>query len=254
MNSIASFEMSEVFGPAYAAAYDSLYASKDYNAEAELLRRVFEQYGARPVRRVLDLGCGSGNHLAELSRAGFDVTGVDRSEAMLAEARKKNSIRHVPLFHSDLLDFRSSQRFDAVVMLFAVLGYQISDDAVNAAFATVRHHLLPGGLFVFDCWYRPAVEHLGLEQRSITVSSSFGPISRTAIGAVDPSDPRLCHVDFRLDPGGIHERHTVRAFDERELTCHAAAAGLRMLRVGAFPDFDRDPSALTWNVLAVACA
>ena len=69
----------DVFGRDYAAAYDGLYQDKDYRAECELIERVFNLYGQGPVRRVLDLGCGTGGHAVVLAARGFDVLGVDRS-------------------------------------------------------------------------------------------------------------------------------------------------------------------------------
>jgi len=84
-------EGSAVFGSCYAAAYDSFYAAKDYEAECRLLERVFEKYGAKPVRRILDLGCGTGGHAIPLARRGYTVVGIDRSEAMLVAAKAKSA-------------------------------------------------------------------------------------------------------------------------------------------------------------------
>jgi ubiquinone/menaquinone biosynthesis C-methylase UbiE len=41
-------------------------------------------------RRLLDVGCGTGHHLAVLQTRGFDVAGVDGSKAMLTQARAGN--------------------------------------------------------------------------------------------------------------------------------------------------------------------
>ncbi|NJL92811.1 MAG: class I SAM-dependent methyltransferase [Anaerolineae bacterium] len=41
-----------------------------------------------PDQRILDMGCGTGRHALELGRRGYQVTGVDLSEGMLAEARR----------------------------------------------------------------------------------------------------------------------------------------------------------------------
>lgn len=40
--------------------------------------------------RLLDAGCGTGHHLAELRKRGFQVAGVDASKEMLIHARKNN--------------------------------------------------------------------------------------------------------------------------------------------------------------------
>ena len=53
----------------------------------------------------------------------------------------------------------SGGKFDAALMMFAVLGYQVENDDVLAALRTARRHLEPGGLFIFDVWYGPAVLH-----------------------------------------------------------------------------------------------
>lgn len=52
--------------------------------EAPLLQRVLE---AAPSRRVLDLGCGSGEHTRFLHAMGFEATGVDASPSQLEAAR-----------------------------------------------------------------------------------------------------------------------------------------------------------------------
>ena len=78
-----------VFGCGYADQYDLLYSDKDYEAECDLLEEVFRRYGTGPVQTILDLGCGTGSHALLLARRGYQVTGVDRSQEMLAQARQK---------------------------------------------------------------------------------------------------------------------------------------------------------------------
>lgn len=50
------------------------------------LLKVFSENG---VKRVLDVGCGTGDHVIELARRGFEVVGVDRSGAMINEANRR---------------------------------------------------------------------------------------------------------------------------------------------------------------------
>jgi hypothetical protein len=50
------------------------------------------------------------------------------------------------------------------------------------------------------------------------------------------------------------ETHLMRYFFAQELDLFFSSAGFELLRLGSFPDFDRDPDETTWNILAVARA
>lgn len=146
----------------YAACYDLLYRDKDYRAEAD--------YVAGLVRRalpgaadVLELGCGTGGHAVELARRGMHVHGVDLSPAMVERALARRSAvvgeldAALCFEQGDIRCFRAGRTFDAVISLFHVMSYQVTTPDLLAAMATARAHLAPGGVFVFDSWYGPAV-------------------------------------------------------------------------------------------------
>ena len=65
-------------------------------------------------------------------------------------------------------------------MMFTVLGYQLEDIDLMAALATVRRHLDPGGLFIFDVWNGPAVLAVrpGERRVSVTEGSTALPAKR----------------------------------------------------------------------------
>lgn len=257
--------MSAQFGATYAAHYDEIYRGKQYAGECDLVEELFRREAAAPVHTVLDLGCGTGSHTVELARRGYRVTGVDRSPAMLAEARRKAAglaAASLPRFvEADLRGFRAGERFDAVLMMFAVLGYQVTDDDLADALATVAAHLAPSGLFAADLWYGPAVEAIGPSARaSVVRREEGGELRRVVSGSLVPGR-RVCRVaiELELDRGGARELverevHEMRYFDRAELAARLAAAGLELRRLAAFPTLDREPDESTWNVLAVARA
>ncbi|HEY3668892.1 MAG TPA: class I SAM-dependent methyltransferase, partial [Polyangiaceae bacterium] len=53
---------------------------------SELASDVVAWLRPQPGERILDLGCGTGTLSAEIARQGARVTGVDRSEEMIASA------------------------------------------------------------------------------------------------------------------------------------------------------------------------
>ena len=137
----------EVFGSNYAEAYDIVYRDKDYAAECDLIERLFQRYGEGPMASVLDLGCGTGNHSLLLDQRGYEVVGVDRSASMLAHARSKaaksepNNGRKEAFYQGDIRNVDLQRQFDAVLIMFAVLGYQLENSDVLSALKTARRHL-----------------------------------------------------------------------------------------------------------------
>ncbi len=54
--------------------YDLIYEEAvDYEQEGALLQRIFQDCGVGTVKRILDLGSGTGNHALILSSKGYDV-------------------------------------------------------------------------------------------------------------------------------------------------------------------------------------
>lgn len=256
--------MKEPFGSNYAGCYDALYAEKDYEAECDLIERVLRTYGEGKIASILDLGCGTGNHALPLARRGFEAIGVDRSEFMVEQARSKAAssgpTSHADFYEADIRSVDVGRRFDAALMMFAVLGYQLANEDVIAALRAARRHLDPGGLFLFDVWYGPAVLFQRPSERVKIVPTATGKILRVSSGALD-TDRHACTVRYHVWTfaadrllSETEEEHTVRYFFPLELNLFLETAGFTPVRLGAFPEFDRDPDEHTWNVLCVARA
>ena len=243
----------EAFGTQYASFYDALYSEKDYEAECDLIEEIVHQYRDGGMNTILDLGCGTGGHSIPLSQRGYMVTGVDRSEPMLAEARLKSDPSHAPDFvHGDVRDLKLGRKFDVVLMMFAVLGYQTNDDDLRKALDTVASHLKSGGLFIGDVWYGPAVVETQPSDRSKTVETNNGALTRIATPALD-SVYNICTVDYQLELAGEaeiwEEQHSMRYFFFEELERHFEQAGLELAAMRPFPEIGGELSSATWNAL-----
>jgi len=255
--------MSDVFGPGYAGDYDTIYASKNYLKECELAERFLARYEERKTRTILDLGCGTGGHAIPFSERGYLVTGVDRSEDMLAQARAKadamEDVPNRPVFHcSDLRSLDLGEEFDAVVMMFAVLGYQVRNSDVVAALRCVSKHLRIGGLFLFDVWYGPAVLAMRPSERIRTFEKEGSRLIRLAVPKLDVRR-HCCSILFRhvlLDNDGHYretaEDHNTRFFFPMELDFFLNYVGMDLLTLVPFPEGEGEITESTWNVLGVA--
>jgi SAM-dependent methyltransferase len=253
-----------VFGPAYAAAYDLFYPERDYEAECDVIERAFGEFSALPTHRVLDLGCGTGGHAIPLAGRGYEVLGLDRSPGMLAAARLKAETADVKGRIAFLLDdvttARSMASYDAALMMFNVLGYQALPAEVAAALAAVRRALRPGGLFLFDVWQAPAVALEPPAQRWKIAEQGGARLIRLSSGQLDPA-AETCSVKIqilRLVDGRVTdktiEHHQIRYFRLEPLMKSLEGAGMEMLRLGSFPEYWREPNVQQWRVLGVARA
>jgi SAM-dependent methyltransferase len=251
------------FGPDYADAYDSIYRSKDYDGEVDLIERILIRQGLAGSRNLLDLGCGTGAHAVRLAKRGHRVVGVDRSPEMLVQARAKAvAERGLRLeFHEgDICTLNLRQQFDAALMMFTVLGYLLNDTDLKAALASVRQHLALGGLFIFDVWHGPAVLAVRPSERTISVVQGTIHIHRKT-RAVLESPRHVCRVNFdleRIAGDGRFERwqeeHFVRYYFREELESVLRQNQLELLRLRSFPDDEAPADDQSWNVVGVARA
>jgi len=141
--------------------------------------------------------------------------------------------------------------------MFAVLGYQLENVDVISSLKTANRHLRPGGLFLFDVWFGPAVLKQRPSQRVKEVPTAEGKIVRVTSGELD-IQRHICTVNYRMQrmegdrlAAETEECHRVRYFFSLELERFLQKGGFTLIRLGAFPDFDREPSEETWNVLGV---
>jgi predicted TPR repeat methyltransferase len=254
--------MSDIFGREYARSYDALSVDRDFVVECDLIETLVRTYASAPVRTVLDLGCGTGGHATVLAARGYSVTGVDRSEWMIGEARQKSGDQTTAAVFTcgDARHVNLGRTFDLVSMVGGMLDYQLTDEDVVAVLMTARRHLDAGSLLLFTVWYGPAVERQRPSERMKAAQLARGEVRRSARGELDV-ERRLCTVSFSLtrtemgrSPVVTDETHTVRYFDAGELDRFLQAAGFTSLRVSGFPEIEREPDETTWNLLVVARA
>lgn len=246
----------------YAACYDALYAEKDYAAECDFVEALLCAHAAGRVRSLLDLGCGTGGHAIPLARRGYQVTGVDRSDGMLEAARAKAAAAGVTVDFrgGDLRALDLGRTFDAVLAMFAVVGYQTSNDDLLAAFRAVRRHLAPKGLFVFDAWFGPAVLAQRPTDRVKTVTQGTGRTIRIARPSLDPSanTVRVDYTVLRLDGPRLldeaNESHLLRYLFTPEVDLLCRTTGFERVHACAFGEPARAPSEKDWNVSWIARA
>ena len=135
----------------FAQVYDRLMDDVDYDAWAAHYAHLMGLC-ARPVKRVAECACGTGSLTVRLARMGYEMTGLDLSQAMLERAAEK--ARHagvrVTLARQDMRGLTLGRRVDAVLCTCDGVNYLTGEGDAAAFFRAAYAALRPGGGLFFD--------------------------------------------------------------------------------------------------------
>lgn len=240
----------------YAKFYDLFYQEKDYELETKFICSMKDRYAERDGKSILDLGCGTGGHALFLARQGYQITGVDLSENMIEQAKRKAEEMHLhaDFFLGDIRLIDLGKTFDHVISMFAVMGYQSSNDDFFSALKVARRHLNSGGLFMFDAWFGPAVLKDKPETRIKEFSLGEKRVVRMAVPELHALENTVTVHYTVLQFAGdrivseTRESHTMRFFFAPEVAFFAQQAGFKVEKICPFLSVDRIPSDRDWNV------
>lgn len=212
---------------------------------------------ARCGSPVLDLGCATGRVAIALAREGHEVWALDRSEAMLAELRRRlgdepPEVRaRVRPVAGDLAALELPRRFPLVIAAMNTL--QVLTDPADrlACLRGVRDHLADGGEVAFDLGLPDPdeiLETMGLERSNGHHRDADGALLVHS-GWYDGWEPDTGTLEFTLRiaehrASGAREvlrHHRVHVFRPAEVADLLAAAGLEAVEVAG--GFDGSPIA-----------
>lgn len=203
----------------HATAFEAL----ALGAAPEIIRCL--QSCSTPVRRVLDVGCGAGPLTRALSEAGFEVTGVDTSAALLELAREKAP--GAQFVNASAYEIELSG-YDAIVAVGEPLTYHAdsadADSLVSRFFGNVARALPPGGMLIFDV--------IGLGAPSLAARTwASGEDWAVLVETTEKEAERILvrNIDTFRSTGGLYRRsrevHKVRLFDIPELREQLSSLG-----------------------------
>ncbi len=161
-----------------------LFGPQNLEAAPQEVDALLPLLGIEPGTQVLDLCCGVGRHSLELSRRGYQVTGVDRTAAFLRTARQRAAAEalSVEWVQADMREFVRPGAFDAAINLFTSFGYFEDPDEDRRVADNLFRSLRPGGvlaiemmgkevlarIFVPRDWQELADGTLFLQERAVT--------------------------------------------------------------------------------------
>lgn len=232
------------FGQKYAEWYDAMYQDKTYDQEVDCIRAWLEKYG-NGGKSLACIGAGTLNHETLLSVAGYEIFGIDQSEAMVQLAKNKISTKKlsgITVQVGDMRDFSfQTEKFDAALIMFNVIGYCANENELIQVFTNARKGLKNNGILIFDAWYDEAIKN----------SPPFDRWRKTTYQ--DLQLYRLTHQEHKIETQQImldievlalkgnelvdrtEEIHFVRYWSLEEVTRAAQASGFEVVYTATFP-------------------
>jgi predicted TPR repeat methyltransferase len=235
-----------------------LYGTKDYQGEIDIIEQLIRKY--KPdTRKILDYGCGTGNHAKALALKGYEITGIDKSENTLALAKQKLKDRsEVRLYHTDEKNAVEPGSMDVCITLFDVLSYMTTNEEITVFLDYIKNILADKGLLIFDFWYGPGVVHLRPEKRW----KEYAAGDRKVLRLTDPShDDVNCIVSVSHEvivskkdriTDRITDTHVMRYFFRNEIFLFLKFCGFEVLNFGTWEDLYAPPVNTDWSALVVA--
>lgn len=147
-------DITQTFYDNMAAQYDKLFL--DWQAttheQAQILSKLFSDYGFDKNAQILDCACGIGTQAIGLAAVGYQMTGSDISEGELAEAAARADQNKVEIRfkHADFcaLSDAFSELFDIVIAMDNALPHMLTHDALESAVRSITNRIKSGGIFV----------------------------------------------------------------------------------------------------------
>jgi SAM-dependent methyltransferase len=211
-----------------AGVYDEIVVDPCHGALATFLQELWGD-DARGVHTVLDVCCGTGLLAGELAASGYQVVGLDGSEAMLARARRRLP-PEVRLVRATLPTLAVTGEYDAAVCTFDGLNYLTPTD-LRSTLDALSLHIRPAGWLVFDV-HTDAMMELTVSRP--VVHGEDGE-RRFVISSVVDSRTRTCNTQIEIVPmegvGAFSEQHRQYFHPAAELWSSLVDAGFEVTAV-----------------------
>ncbi|MEC2076488.1 class I SAM-dependent DNA methyltransferase [Metabacillus fastidiosus] len=240
----------------FASIYDYLMDDAPYDLWQSYIEEIISTY-RNSGKKILDIGCGTGEIAIRLAKQGFEVTGVDLSEEMLAVANAKAAENNVKLFLLEQ-DMRSlegfEQAFDTAIICCDSLNYLETEEDIKRTFKAVSDHLVENGLLIFDVHSLYKINHIFANATFTDQDEEVSYIWNSYLA----DEPNSIEHDltFFVKEGHLYERydevHYQRTFKEEQYVRWLEDANFKVVQINADFSVQSKPNEQSERIFFVA--
>ncbi len=234
--------------------YDRL-MDEDYEAWARYLVDLLLSFGSQP-KNILELGCGTGSITWWLSERGLRVTGVDRSEAMLAVARGKLAgYPWISLQQQDMTTLKFPDAiFDTAICACDGFNYLITEEELLRTLTGLWRVVQAEGMLLFDLNSAAKLQDVYGDNSYAELFEDFGYFWDNHWNE-DAQQTEMKLTFFVPEPKGLYQRvvehHIQKLWTPAVVTEALSASGWDLLGMYGFLTFDEPASGCErWQFIA----
>ncbi len=241
--------------------YDKWQENNDAAQWADFVEKTLARFGktkqgdgAKGSFLLLDAGCGTGSFAVEMANRGYDVLGIDRSEDMLAAARKKDPGQRIQFVCQDMTRMELFGTVDGIVCLLDTVNHVLDEAKLRRFFRLCQNYLNPGGLLIFDLATPHYFEEVLGSRVFYDINESYALIWQNAFDSKRGRSRSDLTYFIRREDGAYlrgEERIEERAYSAQQIQTFLQESRLTLLGQYGGLTF-RKPSAASQRILFVA--
>lgn len=187
---------------------------------------------------ALEFAIGTGRVGIPLAARGVPVTGIELSEPMAAQLRKKVAEATLPVVMGDMATTRVPGEFDLAYLVFNTISNLRTQAEQVECFRNAARHLKPGGRFVIELWV-PAIRRMPPGQAAVPMT--MGDDGHLVFDTYDLATQACTSHHYFHDPDGTtrYSAGNFRYIWPAECDLMAQLAGLEF--EARYADWHRTP-------------
>ena len=131
--------------------YEVAFDFRNISKEVDFIEQCAKRFSKVAMKKILDIGCGPSPHMLELTKRGYDFTGLDLSQTMLEYSIQKaqSAGANIKTIQADMRNFKTKDKFG---FAFCMLGSIVaeSDQDFLSHLDSVANCLRSGGVYLID--------------------------------------------------------------------------------------------------------